>query len=322
MAGAEPAPELRPRRGTAARPARQKRALAAAKGLATLAALVGVAVWLHGWRQALYAGDFATIRTDMAALRAGAGWVDPRWSDEAAALVAELEPIRADERDAIEELSERLRELSFVASIGAAEVIWPDGLQVELRMREPVACVHVGRHYLGLAADGTLLSGRWPAPPSRDNGFLPVLSLAPDGERDPRRALVPGERLDEPAALDGLAVAVSLWRHLAPADLRRLGRCRIDARRARLASVEDPGTVIFLEGRRSVWFGRSPNLGEPGELPEGSKWEQLARALALLEPDPARSAEPDGIDWDLVDVRWDEADLHPRGSETAESSGG
>jgi hypothetical protein len=295
--------------------------LAVAKLIATCAALGGLGVWLHGWRQALYAGDFATIRTDQAVLRAGPGWVAPTWSEEAAALVAELPPIRADERAQIEALVERLRELSFVESIGEAQVIWPDGVQIALRLREPVACVHVGRHYLGIAADGTVLSGRWPAPPSRDSGFLPVLSLAPEAERDPRRALVPGARLDEPAALDGLAIAVSLWRHLEPADLRRLGRCRIDARRARLASVEDPGAVIYLEGRRSVWFGRSPNLGEPGELADATKCGHLARALALLEPDSARPERPEGLDWDLVDVRWDEADLHPRDL-TAESEGG
>jgi len=322
MAGAERLQATRRRASAPASTARRGGALAAAKIAAFAIALGALAVWLHGWRQELYAGDFATIRTDRAALRAGPGWVDPRWSEEAAALVAELPPIRADERAQIEALAARLRELSFVESIGEAQVIWPDGVQIALHLREPVACVHVGRHYLGLAADGTLLSGRWTAPPSRDSGFLPVITLAPEGERDPRRRLVPGAKLDEPAALDGLSVAVSLWRHLGPADQRRLGRCRIDSRRARLASVEEPGTVIYLEGRRSIWFGRSPNLGEPGELPDATKCEHLAQALALLEPDPARADRPEGLDWDLVDVRWDDADLHPRGEVPVEGAGG
>src|SRR5688500_14059917 len=161
MAGAELLHDPRRSARVAAR-GRGSRALAAAKGLAVVVSLGGLAVWLHGWREALYAGDFATVRTDQATLRAGPGWVDLRWSEEAAELVAELEPIRADERAEIEALVERLRELSFVASVGEAQVIWPDGIQIELELREPVACVHVGRHYLALAADGTLLSGRWP----------------------------------------------------------------------------------------------------------------------------------------------------------------
>ena len=292
----------RPRRG----------ALALARLALIALALVAALAWLQGLRSELQAAGFASIRSDLARLETGPGWVDPRWEDELAGLLAEQSDVAADDRAAIEALCEGLAGLSFVASVGEATVLWPDGLRVDLRLREPVACVHVVRHFLGVAADGTVLSGRWPAPPARDAGFLPVIELARGDDGHPVRRLVPGAVLTEPAAVDGLAVAVSMWTALGPRDLARLGRSVIDARRARFASVDEPGTLLRLEGRRTIHFGRSPNLGEPGELPVEAKWRHLAQALALLEPDAGRDTAPAGLDWDLVDVRWDVADLHPR----------
>lgn len=314
MSTAKPHSPRAPRSRPASRSGRASW-LALAKGLAFLAALGGLGLWAFGWRQEVAASEFTTIRTDRARFDAGPGWVPPAWGEEVLALLDTCADVRADDRPAIDALAERIAGLSFVESVGTTRVLWPDGLRLELRLREPVACVHVGRKYLGVAADGMVLSGLWAAPPARDAGFLPVIDLPRLDDASTRRDVVPGIVLDEPAAADGLAVAISLWSHLAPGDQRRLGRCVIDARRSRFATVEDPGTVLRLEGQRSVWFGRSPNLDEPGELPVELKWTHLARALALLEPDPARAEQPLGLDWDLVDVRWDEPDLHVRGDE-------
>lgn len=278
--------------------------------VALVALLVALVNFLASMRREVEAGGLGEVHTDRARLETGPGWVDPRWQDELRAALAELDDLAADDREAALGLQRHIASLSFVESAGEVSAIWPDGLRVEVELREPVACVHLGRHFYGVAADGTVLSGRWPTPPARDTGFLPVIELGPS--TDAGRRASPGVRLEDPAAVDGLSVAVSMWRELDARGLARLGRCVIDARRARFASVEEAGTVLRLEGRRAVWFGRSPNLDEPGELPVREKWGHLAAGLALLEPDPARSEHPAGLDWDLLDVRWDIPDVHPR----------
>jgi hypothetical protein len=144
-----------------------------------------------------------------------------------------------------------------------------------------------------VAADGTVLSGHWSAPPDRGSGYLPL--VVSGGSVFAR----PGERLAEPAVDDALALADALWRGLEPADVARLGRFVIDARRSRRASPEDPGTVLLLEDGRRVLFGRTPNLDAPGETPLEIKLESLSRAL-----DPGLTAP-----WVLVDVRWDRPEI-------------
>jgi hypothetical protein len=264
--------------------------------------------WLVGLRRDVLASGFAHVDTSRARLDSGPGWVDSRWSDEIRLALAELPSPSIEDRPALERLGARVAALSFVEAVREVRVVWPDGLRLDLDLREPVACVHFGRDYLGVAEDGTLLSGRWPTPPARDGGFLTVLRL----ERDLERGFRAGARLSEPSALDGLSVAASLWRDLSPGGQARLGRCVIDARRARLATVEEPGTRLLLEGERTVLFGRSPNLGEPGELPVQTKWAHVEAALRLLEPDPARGEASEGLDWEVLDARWDRADLQPR----------
>lgn len=271
-------------------------------------AIVLAGAWLVALRRDVLASGFAHVETARARLDAGPGWIDERWSDELRWALAEIPAPSIEERAALELVGARVGALSFVESVDDLRVVWPDGLRLELSLREPVACIHVGRDFLTVAEDGTLLSGRWPTPPARDGGFLPVLRL--DGERAGGRR--PGARLSEPAALDALAVAASLWRDLSPGGQARLGRCVIDARRARLASVEEPGTRLLLEGERTVLFGRSPNLGEPGELPVTAKWSHVEAALRLLEPDARREEAPEGLDWEVLDARWDRADLQPR----------
>ena len=292
------------------RRAERRRGRTAWGTLLLLVAVVAAGGWLVALRRDVLASGFAHVDTARARLDVGPGWVDPRWEEELRWSLAELPPPAADDRAALEDVARRVAAHSFVAAVEDLRVVWPDGLRVELRLREPVACVHVGRHFLTVAEDGTLLSGRWPSPPARDAGFLPVLRVLDDLERTGSRR--PGARLEEPAALDGLAIAASLWRDLPAAAQARLGRCVIDARRARAASVEEPGARLLLEGERTVLFGRSPNLGEPGELPVATKWAHVDAALRLLEPDGARDEAPEGLDWEVLDARWDRADLQPR----------
>lgn len=278
--------------------------------LVLVVAVVLVGGWLVALRRQVLASGFAHVDTARARLDAGPGWIDERWAKELRWSLAGVPPVAADDDVALARVAALVASHSFVAAVEDVRVLWPDGLRVELRLREPVACVHVGRHFLPVAEDGTVLSGRWNAPPTRDAGFLPVLRLVEDGDRIGSRR--PGARLEEPAALDGLAIAASLWRDLPPESQARLGRCVIDARRARRATVEEPGARILLEGERTVLFGRSPNLGEPGELPVETKWAHVDAALRLLAPDPARAEAAQGLDWEVLDARWDRADLQPR----------
>jgi hypothetical protein len=275
----------------------------------TVLALVSLTWFVWQLNQRVEAGQYAVIETGRLRLDAGPGWVDPRWEEELAWLVADLGDVSADDRAALRALAREVESLSFVRAVGEPVVLWPDGLRLEIELREPVACLRVGRQYVPIAVDGTVLSGRWSAPPDRGSGYLPVLV--------PRRPLRPvaGDVPDDRALLDGLSVAASLWSELTPGDLARLGRIVIDARRARETTVEEPGTVLLLENMRTVWFGRSPNLDEPGETPVRLKWASLARALELLDASSGRER----VDWELADVRWDRPSLLPRGGDTHET---
>jgi hypothetical protein len=174
-------------------------------------------------------------------------------------------------------------------------VLWPDGLSLDLQFREPVACIVAppGRQYAVLDAHGTVLSGRWSAPPDRGSGYLPLLI--------PSVSLYPetGEVVGDPALADGLALADALWRELPSGDLARLGRFVIDARRSRRTNPEEPGTLLLLEDGRRVLFGRTPNVDAPGETPLSIKLQSLSMAL-----DPRLTAA-----WILVDVRWDRPEI-------------
>jgi len=280
--------------------------------LSVVLASVSIAWFLYLLNRDVEAGDFARISTAYSRVDAGPGWFDPRWQEELAARLAPLGELRTDDRAALERLVLEIARLPFVRETGAPQVLWPDGLRVAVRFREPVACLHAGRQFLGIAADGVLLPGSWPTPPARGSGFLPVII--------PRAGAlagaVPGSRVAEPSVADALAIAASLWESLSSEALARLGRIVIDARRARLATVEEPGAVLWLENARRVLFGRSPNLDAPGELPVATKWTSLTRALELLDPGETC------LDWELADVRWDRPDLLPRGGLGARASAG
>ncbi|MEW6071630.1 MAG: hypothetical protein AB1726_03410, partial [Planctomycetota bacterium] len=224
-------------------------------------------------------------------------WADPRWGEELDHLLRGLPPVRTDDRAGQEELARAIESLSFVARARIEGVRWPDGLALELWLERPVACVPVGPGFQPVAADGTLLSGRWSAPPFVGAAPLPVIGPLSDG-RGLFDLARPGDWLAEPEHRDALDVALSLEEHLDREERAALGRLVIDARRARRAAVDEPGVRLLLEGGRIVLFGRAPGCGEPGELPVRAKWRSLSRALALP-----------GADWAVVDVRWDRPEI-------------
>lgn len=230
-----------------------------------------------------------------------APWLADSWERWAAQRLAGLGPVSARDPEGIGLLVREVAALPLVASVGEPRVLWPDGLDLPVELRQPVACIRDGEDFLPVAADGTVLPGRWPAPPDTPRGFLAVIGPL-DGSLDGAR---PGDRLRLERHLDALSVAASQLAHLPPEASRVLGPAVIDATAGRRASVDEPGVRLRLEDRRLVWFGRPPSVDAPGELPAALKWRSLARAAALLRGDDPR-------DWDLVDVRWDRPGLRLR----------
>ena len=223
------------------------------------------------------------------------GWWDDRWRRELEWELASTPPFALGDAGARAALRERVAALSFVAEVRPgqpAEVVWPDGLRLALCLERPAACVELGGRFRPVSERGVLLSGTWPTPPTADGGPLPVLGPN-DGRMAGARA---GELLAEPHEYAALSIAVSLREHLGATDRERLGRVLIDARRAHLAAPDEPGARLFLEGGRQVYWGRDPDAGEPGELPASIKWAHVVRGLDALER---------GIDWRVLDVRWD-----------------
>jgi len=226
-------------------------------------------------------------------------WVDPRWIDRLEEIVGSTPPFAVDDRAALEGLRTELIGQPYVRSIARLDADRRDGLCLELALREPVACVPAGDTFLLVSSDAVVLPGRWNAPPRCGPGFLPVLGPIEDAELF--AFAEPGDWLAEEAHLDALDVALSLADHLSDDARRTLGRCVIDASRARQASIDEPGVRLLLEERRLCLFGRRPSTPEPGELPVARKWAALEKGLALLD-DPGRG-------WDLIDCRWDKPDL-------------
>ncbi len=261
------------------------------------------------------AAEFTRVETADVRLDVGAGWADPRWETMVKEQVAKAEPFACDDGSAIEALNRSLFALPFVRSVDSHEAAWPDGLRITISMRMPIACIEVGREFLGISSDGMLLPGAWPAPPSRGQGFLPVLAL----KEKLTNGVRPGEVLWNDTIADGLSVASSMWAVLDAEDLALLGRVVIDASKARQTQVDEPGTLILMENSRRILFGRAPSTPEPGELPVEVKWLHVANALMCLPSGPP--LEVDGepslgagdVDWELVDVRWDHAEMLPRG---------
>lgn len=225
-------------------------------------------------------------------------WVDPRWLERVRSELARTPPFDVGDTAFLEPLTEALRGLSFVESVTRCELSAAGGLELELALREPVACIPSRGDYLLVDEDGVVLEGRWALPPRLAGVPLPVLAADELFER-----ARPGDWLVEPEHEDALDVALSLAEHLSVEERTRLGRIEIDAKQARRASVEEPGVRLALEGERLALFGRGPASDEPGELAADTKWRTLVRALELF------SLDPSAHDWSLVDLRWDRPEL-------------
>lgn len=276
--------------------------------------LVLFGVWISGrLDDHAQRSGFGTIETDRLAidLESAAGtwapWLDPRWEAALSDAVAGVPSFPADDPAGVDAVVEALASYSFVAELGTPRVIWPDGLEVPVRIRKPVACVAVGGRFWPVALaftqaedapDGqagaacVLLPGSSLTPPAFRGAFLPVIGGLDVEPADPW--------VRDPALLGALSVADSFWRDLAPADARRLGRFVINASGDAEASVDHPGTVLELEGGRRVWFGRSPYRATAGELAPEAKWAHVSKALGFLDA---------GRDWTVADVRWDRPDI-------------
>ncbi len=196
---------------------------------------------------------------------------------------------------AIASLKAEFAGLSFVEEVGEPEVVWPDGLVVPLRLREPAACIRVGDDFLPVADDGMVLAGYSYAPHEVYGAGLPILGPS---DRLLRAGMPsPGDFLQDEALLTALKVAGSMQRNLIPKQQRLLGRIVIDASHEQAPDGLPGGVRIDLDGKRRILFGRPPGGDFPGELPARIKWMAIAAALQ-----PNSSGGP----WDLLDVRWDE----------------
>jgi len=231
---------------------------------------------------------------------AAPAWVDPRWLEHLGLLLERQEPIEVAGAGGLEALQAELAALSFVARVERCELSAVRGLELELSLREPVACIPVRGEFALVDEDGVVLEGRWPSPPRLGRAWLPVLGPLTDPLFARART---GDWLVEPEHKDALDVALSLAENFDEDQRAELGRVVIDARAARLSAVEEPGVRLELEGARVALFGRAPGTDEPGELAATSKWQALTRALTLFERDPAQN------DWELVDLRWDRPDI-------------
>ena len=231
-------------------------------------------------------------------------WWHPSWSARPEGVLGGVRELSADP-GGVRDLRSRLERLSFVAETGPPEFLWPDGLSVPLRLREPVACLRAGDEYLPVAADGTVLDGFEHAPHEAHGAWLPVLA---DDPTPSEPSLRPGDVVAAPHLLDALSVAASMWESMPPERVAELGRVLIDARRSRAPDGLPGGIVLDLEGRRRVLFGRAPGSGHLGELPAELKWDGVRLAL-----DTQRAGAP----WDLFDARWDEPTAFVRVEERA-----
>jgi hypothetical protein len=254
---------------------------------------VGALVFARDLARSASAHGVATIDTRSYKLHSGMQWVSPSWRDRLERVLDARRGLSANDREAIQDLTREIETLSFVAEVGAAEVVWPDGLRVPVRLQRPVACIGSRGEFLPLAEDGTVLDGYSYSPPDAYGAWLPVLGPN-DGSLNHVR---PGDVLGDVTDRDALAVAISMWNHLKPEDIRELGRLKIDASQTHAYDGLPGGVVIDLERKRRILFGRPPGSGIPGELPARFKWRSVERALDRLRR---------GEDWALFDARWDE----------------
>ena len=271
-----------------------------------LALFAAIAIWaIQNLGSNVAAAEYTLVDPHRSRLVSPPGnFVDPRWQSELALAMAELPPCPAEDQAGLERARQRLSQLCCVAEAGLPRVVWPNGFQIPVRLREPVACLRSGALFLCVASDGIVLPGAWSEPPLVEGKRLAVIGPN-DGVLD---TLAPGRALHEPRHLDALSVAVSMRAHLSAEDFEALGPLLIDASRARVASVSEPGVRLLLENQRAVLFGRAPWTSAPGELPVALKWKSIAKGAALLRG----LAEHPEWNWAVLDARWDTPELRTR----------
>lgn len=265
--------------------------------------VLGGLSWMAGGLQADATEEgFTLLDASRVALRSASSQsgLPTDWSEIVAAKVARLGDLHIQDETLIERVLGEIEALPFVSEVGTARVVWPDGISVDVRLREPVACICLGEWYLPVSADGVVLPSSWPEPPDFGRGLLPVIGPMDESFLH----LLPGDQLQEKRHLDALSVAASMRDYLSPGDTRALGPVVIDATDADRATVSVAGTHLYLAGARDVFFGRPPSHDSPGELPTVVKWQHVMDAVALLDGA--------GGDWDLLDARWDTATVRPR----------
>lgn len=218
------------------------------------------------------------------------------WSEYVAARLSELERVFSDDPEAAARVAKELESLPMIRSVEATRVVIPDGLEIEVRLRRVVACVKTGEGFLPVSEDGVILPGFSVFPMSDGVGEAPLIAWD-----ESLKDLRVGEELSLEQHFDALSVAVSMQKHLSPKVRASLGAIRIDASGAALASVTQPGVVVYLPERRAALFGRPPLHEYAGELPEEQKWEHLSRHLLELPSE--------GREWEVLDIRWDDADV-------------
>lgn len=287
-----------------------------------LACAAAFLVWVFdGLSQGVSAAGLERIDPRSSRMSCAEGYCDPRWDDLLRRALATLPTTSIHDEAAIARIRATVASLPFVAAVGEACVIWPDSLDVPVRLRTPAACVQQGPEFVAISEDGVVLPGRWPTPPwivipGKGEGYLPVIGPN-DGAFERAR---PGERLKEPRHLDALAVAISMRAGLTREEFRSLGPPLVDATEARLDPLAHPGVVVRLEGRRAIVFGRAPNASAIGERPAERKWADVRKAAAFLQGLHTEPPAPSARDWAFLDVRWDTPDITWRDAATSDEA--
>ena len=253
--------------------------------------------------------------------RAGA-WVDltrsalfmespgalPQWSEILRRKLAGAGQVWVDDQAALEDLCSTVEQLPFVAEVGTTRLIRPDGLDISLRLHQPIACVLRGSKFYPVAmvtddknVRGVLLPGAADGPHRIGSGeeayFLPRLAGFDGGGPDAPQV---GDELQNGSVLAALDIAHSLHEHLDAEDRVRLGRSLIDATKEEASDGLPGGARLELEAvgdqtyGRLIHFGDAPCEAGPGELPVKYKWKHVREALER--------------GFNEVDVRFDEAE--------------
>jgi hypothetical protein len=214
------------------------------------------------------------------------------WSELVAARLAELGPLDANDPEAVEGVKDVLDGLSIFRSVSAPRVLWPDGIEVDVRLRRAAACVQSEGGFRSISRDGVVLPGFSVSQPLDELGLLPLIAMGEEVQH-----LMEGDLLPRDEDFDALSVAVSMQDHLSADHRASMGEILIERSPSGSTTGRDPEISLKIQNSRGVLFGRPPIAGHPGELPEEKKWGHLAEYLSDY-PTSDR-------DWAVLDVRWD-----------------